>query len=502
MARYKYYSYEQGVMIPVNFSTQILPGTIEHTINWMVDNRIDLSGLSKKYRNDFTGAPAYDPAILLKIVLLAYSRGIVSSRMIMKACHENIIFRALSADSMPDFTTIASFIRDMKDDVKTIFTNVLLVCNEMNLLGGTEFALDGCKMSSNAAKENSGTFSDLKKKKEKLESTVDFLLKKQIENDTDDFHAKENNTVNIEQRVERLVKKADRIKMFLEEQTPKLKTRSGESQSNITDNESAKMKTSHGVIQGYNGLALVDAKHQVIVNAEAFGSGQEHDLLIPMIEGAKKNSKAIGLGSDYYKGKRIIADTGSFKEENLEYLSSEEIDAYIPDQQFRKRDPRFLTMNRHKNHVDKPYTQDDFIYDKACDRFTCPAGKILKYSVKQKLANTEGRRYISSRSNCNECTLRNKCLRSDKTRYRTLYVVEKYFDRNYSEEMKSKIDTIEGREIYSRRMGIVEPVFGNIRSCKNLNRFTLRTKSKVNIQWILYTVIHNIEKISRYGTTV
>lgn len=125
-------------MIPVNFSTQILPGTIEHTINWMVDNRIDLSGLSKKYRNDFTGAPAYDPAILLKIVLLAYSRGIVSSRMIMKACHENIVFRALSADSMPGFTTIASFIRDMKDDIKTIFTNVLLVCNEMNLLEGEQ----------------------------------------------------------------------------------------------------------------------------------------------------------------------------------------------------------------------------------------------------------------------------------------------------------------------------------------------------------------------------
>lgn len=501
MARYKYYSYEQGVMIPVNFSTQILPGTIEHTINWMVDNRIDLSGISNRYRNDVTGAPAYDPAILLKIVLLAYSRGIVSSRMIMKACRENIIFRALSADSMPDFTTIAAFIREMKAEVKTIFTSVLLVCSEMDLLGGTEFALDGCKVSSNAAKDNSGTFTDLKRKKEKLEATINFLLKKQIKNDADDFNEEETNKANIKYRIERLAMKADKIEKFLKDSKPKLKTRSGESQSNITDNESAKMKTSHGVIQGYNGMALVDAKHQIVVNAEAFGSGHEHDLLIPMIEGAKKNSKAIGLGNDFYKGKRIIADTGSFKEENLEYLSSEEIDAYIPDQQFRKRDPRFSTMSRHKNHSDKPYTKDDFIYDKTCDRFTCPAGKILKYSVNQKLANTEGRRYISSRSNCSECTLRNKCLRSDKTRYRTLYVVEKYFNRNYSEEMKSKIDTIEGREIYSRRMGIVEPVFGNIRCCKNLNRFTLRTKSKVNIQWVLYTIVHNIEKINRYGTS-
>ena len=157
-------------------------------------------------------------------------------------------------------------------------------------------------------------------------------------------------------------------------------------------------------------------------------------------------------------------------------------------------------MKRHKILKDQLFTKNDFIYDSTCDRFICPAGRILKYSGNQKLANTEGRRYISSRSNCKECLLRDRCVRSDTTRYRTLYVVEKYFNRNYSDEMRLKIDSVEAREIYSRRMGIVEPVFGNIRSCKNLNRFTLRTKKKVNIQWVLYTIVHNIEKINRYGT--
>ena len=499
MARYKHYSYEQGVMIPVDFTSQIVPGTIEYTINWLVDNKIDLSGISKRYINDSTGAPAYDPAILLKIILLAYSRGIISSRMIMKACRENIVFKALTADSTPDFTTISAFIRGMHEEIKTIFTNVLLVCNEMNLLGGTEFALDGCKMSSNAAKENSGKFSDLARKKEKLESTIDFLLKKQIENDSADTNGEAENTAKIEHRIERLKKKADKIEKFLQDSTPKSKSRGGEIQSNITDNESAKMKTSHGVIQGYNGMALVDAKKQVVVYAEAFGSGHEHELLVPMMEGAKRDADLTGLGPDYYNGKRLIADTGSFKEENLEYLSGEKIDAYIPDQQYRKRDPRFATMSRHKSYSKSLFAKEDFIYDKTNDRFICPADKVLKYSVNQKLANTEGRKYISSRSNCRECILRDKCLRSEKTRYRTLYVVEKYFNRNYSDEMRAKIDTAEGREVYSRRMGIVEPVFGNIRSCKGLDRFTLRTKRKVNIQWILYTIVHNVEKISRYG---
>ncbi len=499
MAKYKHFSYDQGVMIAVNFNNQIVEGSIEYTINWLVNNKIDLTVFDNRYRNDSTGAPAYHPGILLKIILLAYSRGMISSREIARACRENIQFMALSANSQPDFTTIAWFVRNMKDDIMSIFVNILLVCSEMDLLGGTEFALDGCKMSSNASKEWSGTFNDLAKKKDKLEKTVDMLMKKHRIKDIEEEEKKSNKKDDISRRLKKLKAKAEKIEHFLEENKPKVKSRSGEAQSNITDNESAKIKSSHGVIQGYNGLALVDSKHQVIVHAEAFGSGHEHELLVPMIEGAKKGAKSIGLGNDYYKGKRIIADTGSFKEENLEYLSTEKIDAYIPDQQYRKRDPRFATMERHKNKSERPFTKEDFTYDKVHDIFICPAGKVLKLSVKQKLANTEGRRYISSRSNCNDCSMREKCLRSDRARYRTLYVVERYFNRNYSEEMKSKIDTAKGREIYSRRMGIVEPVFANIRSSRELDHFTLRTKAKVNIQWVLFAMVHNICKINRYA---
>jgi hypothetical protein len=65
--------------------------------------------------------------------------------------------------------------------------------------------------------------------------------------------------------------------------------------------------------------------------------------------------------------------------------------------------------------------------------------------------------------------------------------------------MKRKIDTPEGRRTYSKRLGIVEPVFGNIRTCKRMDRFTLREKTKVNIQWMLYCLVHNIEKIINFG---
>jgi transposase len=107
VARFKDYSYEQSRLIPVSFSDQIQPGTIEYTINYLVDNHIDLSGFHQRFHNDDTGAPAFDPAILLKIVLFAYSRGIVSSREIARCCEENVVFMALAADSRPHFTTIA-----------------------------------------------------------------------------------------------------------------------------------------------------------------------------------------------------------------------------------------------------------------------------------------------------------------------------------------------------------------------------------------------------------
>jgi transposase len=132
MARYKDYSYEQAKFIPISFSQQILPGTFEYTLNYLIDHEFDLSVFEARYRNDETGAPAYDPAILLKIILYAYSRGIVSSREIARCCRDNIVFIALSADSARHFTTIADFVSSAADEITSLFRDVRLVCDELD----------------------------------------------------------------------------------------------------------------------------------------------------------------------------------------------------------------------------------------------------------------------------------------------------------------------------------------------------------------------------------
>ena len=110
MARYRPVDYSQEKLIPINYANQILPGTIEHTLSYLVDSEIDLSVFDSNYCNDETGAPAIDPAVLLKVILFAYTRGIFTSRDIAQCCRENVIFMALSADTQPHFTTIASFL--------------------------------------------------------------------------------------------------------------------------------------------------------------------------------------------------------------------------------------------------------------------------------------------------------------------------------------------------------------------------------------------------------
>ncbi len=183
MPRFKGYSYDQGKFIPIFFDKQILPGTFEYTLSYLIDHEIDVSVFDERFNNDETGAPAYDPALLLKIILYAYSRGIISSRKIVQCCRENIIFMALSAETQPHFTTIADFISSMDKEITELFRDVLLICDEMGLIGCEMFAIDGCKLPSNASKEWSGTKADLTKKKQKMEKAIRVIVKRHRELD-------------------------------------------------------------------------------------------------------------------------------------------------------------------------------------------------------------------------------------------------------------------------------------------------------------------------------
>ncbi len=109
------------------------------------------------------------------------------------------------------------------------------------------------------------------------------------------------------------------------------------------------------------------------------------------------------------------------------------------------------------------------------------------------------RRYVANREDCLNCDFRARCLKGKTVRRRNLRVPVGVVHRNLLKEMAKKVDTKRGRESYHQRIGIAEAVFANIRAVKGLDRFTLRGKIKVNIQWVLYCMVHNIGKIMSYG---
>jgi transposase len=165
MARLKETEKGQGLFLTVNLEEQILHGTFEWTMRYIID-RTDMSLFESRYNNDEKGAAAYSPGILLKIIFYCYSCGILTSRKMEKACRENIITKALAENSEPDHATIAAFISTNQEAVKDLFTQVLFKCSELKLITGEMFANDGCKLPSNASKEWSGKIEDLKKKRD------------------------------------------------------------------------------------------------------------------------------------------------------------------------------------------------------------------------------------------------------------------------------------------------------------------------------------------------
>ena len=505
MARYKHIDTSPR-FLAVDLERQLLPGTFEFALNHLLDHEIDLTGLDAKYSNDDTGAAAYPPAMLLKVVLFAYSQGIVSSRAIERACREHVTFIALTGDSQPHFTTIASFVSTLGEDIATVFSQVLYICDRQGLIGREMFAIDGVKLPGNASKAKSGTRAEFERQAEKLEAAASAMLARHREEDRrgvePGIEAKE------KQRIGRIEREAAQVRQWLQDNPEDRKGSKGSiRKSNRTDNESAKMATSKGVIQGYTGVAAVDAKHQIIVEAQAHGTGSEQELLVPVVEATN------ALRTD---DTLITADAGYHSEANLKQLAAMQVEALIADNGMRQRDERFAGQDKYKALPDplydkggkpkkaKRYRPEDFDYDEETGTCTCPAGKRLY----QNGANCNhnglvGTKFHGAQRDCVPCEQRDKCLRiPEKTKARQVCFFRGKAHgsgESHTGRMKRRLDSEEGRKRYGQRFATVEPVFGNLRHNKRLNRFTLRGRKKVDGQWKLYCLVHNIEKLAHQG---
>jgi hypothetical protein len=208
-----------------------------------------------------------------------------------------------------------------------------------------------------------------------------------------------------------------------------------------------------------------------------------------------------------FQSLKLAADAGFHSEANLKYLADRGIDGYVADTFFRKRDPRFADAARHKPSDKDPtglFRPQDFRCAQDLSHCICPAGKRLYRNGRNVVINGyAGVKFHGAQRDCVPCPLRDRCLKHpQRTPARQVVFFHgraKGKPPTYSALMKRKIDTEQGRYLYARRLGIVEPVFGNICSNRGLRRFSLRGTRKVNNQWLLYGLVHNIGKLQRYA---
>jgi len=498
----------QSVFFDINYLEVLGSNTFEYCLYHLLENDEILSDFYARYKNKSVGRKAYPPALLLRVIFYAYYRGHTSSRVIERLCKTDLKFIALAAGRQPHFTTIANFVSSNCEAMGHLFHKILLICDQSGLIGKEHFAIDGCKLPTNASKQWSGTHKELRKKSEKLKEAAQKIIDKHISSDSD---KNSGNKIprDQQQTIDTLMKNAKKIDDFLSTNEPRMGKgkRKKEVQSNITDNESAKMTTSKGTIQGMACVTAADEKHQVIVHAQAFGMGQEQATLIPMVEGIKNN-----LGDDVFDSSLVLtADTGFSSEATMQYLFNENINAVVPDNQFRKRNPVFSDSDFYKKHKalrkktrkdqsgrDEVFHSSVFSVNLDSNSCICPAGKEMLFLGD----NFEGARGVYSRfrgklKDCRECVMQTKCMKKaikDQGR-QVSFLNEAQEKVSCLDLMKQKIDSPEGRRLYSRRMWVIEPVFGNITSNKGLNRISVRGEVKATAQWLMYCMVHNIEKL-------
>ena len=356
MKIFKEYRQDQNFLLPPSLD-EFVPGDHEvRIINDVVDT-LDLSPLLNQHEGG--GAPAYHPAMMLKVIIYAYSLGIYSSRRIAQELKTDTAFMFLSGLQAPDFRTICLFRAQHAAVLPDLFVEVVRLCASLGMVELGHIAFDGTKLKANAALRQSRDKDSLEKEIECIKEQARQMIETSAR--IDESEEQEHPDGDGSEMAKELRKKEYRLKKLNEAR--EMLEREKLKRVNITDPESRLMQDSHRAIQpSYNGQVAVDEKEQVIVAADITQETTDHHQLRRMLEEVEQN-----LGS---LPKEASADAGYCSYENPEYSQQKGLDAYIPDD-------FFLALEK-KDQSEKRYHKSNFQYDQMRDVYICPEGRNLR----------------------------------------------------------------------------------------------------------------------------
>ncbi len=401
--RFRSYAPDQLLLLPPDLREWLPEGHLAYFLLDVV-GELNLTEIYASYDGSRGGRPGFDPRLMVALLLYGYCHGIVSSRKLEKATYESVPFRVLAANQHPDHDTIAQFRRRHLQALSSLFVQILSLCQKAGLLKLGHVALDGTKMRANASKHKAMSYGRMKEKIAELESQIQALLEEaeaaDVAEDTRHGKGRRGDELPDELRFrQKRLEKIRQAKAALEAQAQAEAQQGakrseakdsgsdsggnddGESgppapvacpedkaQRNFTDPESRIMKdgATKSFEQCYNCQAAVDSRAQVIVAAQVTQQANDKQQVEPLIEQMKQNLPG-------QKPRAVSADTGYYSEDNLRYLSGEQIDPYV-------------ATGRQKHGL----------------RASAPRGRIpsqasLKERMTRKLQTVKGRREYSKR---------------------------------------------------------------------------------------------------------
>jgi transposase len=350
---------------------------------------LDLPALGfSKARCADTGRPPYDPAVLLKLYLYGYLHRVRSSRMLEAECQRNVEVLWLLGKLAPDFKTIADFRKDNLQPLKAVARQFTVLCRKLELFGGELLAIDGSKFGAVNARDQNFNADKLKDLIDRADARLAEYFQQLDAGDAAEPGTAALSKTELAQKIAALQERQDWHKELLGELDDEQK------QISVTDADTRKMPTAHGMIVGYNAQLAVDAKHKLIAADDVTNEGTDYQQLASVALEAKTN---LALTKT-----EVVADAGYYNAAEVSRCVEHGITPYLPKADTSANTARGL------------YGKSQFKYDGEKNEYVCPSGAALTYRFSTYELGRELQYYRASA--CKTCALKSRCTRNKANR--------------------------------------------------------------------------------------
>ena len=412
-------------------------------------NELDVSAITQKYEQEKRGFPPYHPRMMVALLLYSYCRGVFSSRKIMQACQERISFKVIVGDDIPDFRTISDFRKLHLKELQQLFVQVLRLCQEAGLVKLGHIALDGTKIKANASRHKAMSYGRMLTEEKRLKEEIKQLLEKAqaIDDQEDNEYGTDCRGDELPEELGRRQSRLKRIQEAKKALEVKAKTVARQAQK---QREEEDFKDNDKPKRGRKPKAI----------SEVPADNKQYNFTDPESSIMKANNK----GWDQCGNAQAAVD-----QDNQVIVACDVTDETNDKQQFEPmleqtqenvgKDSKIKVASADSGYYSE--SNVEYAQDKEIDVYIA-TGKIKHNAPVPKVP----------------------CGRIPK-------------NLSAKERMARKLRTKKGRETYSKRKSIVEPVFGQIKRAGGFVQFSMRGLEKMRGEWAIICLTHNLLKLFR-----